>query len=606
MKVVDALPANTILRGKAYSYCIEKVLGQGSFGITYLARVKLVGSLGELQCDVTVAVKELFVRGFSQRSGTNVMVEYNKEVYDKYRNDFENEFYTLSKLKHPHVVKILESFESNNTTYFSMEYVDGETLNNYILSNGRLSDRESLTSISQIANALSFMHDNNVLHLDLNPHNIMRRKNGDLVLIDLGLSKQCHSVGERIAGGTSGYAPLEQASNNECRDAFRPTLDIYALGGVLYKMLTGKTPPDASVVFNTGFPKDVMIRQGVCDDIIFLVMWAMEPIRERRPQGVEVFLSEVNRILPNSSEECSSYVNDVCGEEEKYEQHVITSKIYDVCHGFHVYWDNDVSETNKKKVRHLLRAMHTIGEKPQIVCTEYGTKQVGTYPVMSLGENSWHYLCQLIRDDYNNQPVCNIRYALEAIHLLMRWTNLPFRLCSEDEIRYKSNYPSEYWQDLKTLCYSKDRKLKYRTYGINGCLNDVDTHNELLFTEFDVQIVCDGLKPVFCGGLFDVPCTQEFFDEISPIGFGLYKMRKGNLWNVTVPSSPMSKFLPADFTSISYIDIWNMPGPMMGYDYLGIVAERSDDVSYYEFKDGSFKLLETLSHEEVELRKMWT
>ena len=65
----QALPPNSILNGKNYQYCIEKVLGQGSFGITYLAKIKLLGSLGNLQTNVTVAVKEFFMQDFNSRSG---------------------------------------------------------------------------------------------------------------------------------------------------------------------------------------------------------------------------------------------------------------------------------------------------------------------------------------------------------------------------------------------------------------------------------------------------------------------------------------------------------------------------------------------------------
>ena len=297
----QALPPNSILNGKNYQYCIEKVLGQGSFGITYLAKIKLLGSLGNLQTNVTVAVKEFFMQDFNSRSSSLVLSGSNSDLYHNYRKDFIREANNLSKLKHPNIVKVLESFEENNTAYFSMEYIEGCNLNDYIQSNGCLSERESLDNLSQIIEALSCMHNNKMLHLDIKPLNIMRRTNGELVLIDFGLSKQFNANGEpesstHIGRGTLGYAPLEQ-TNYKKGDGFSPTLDIYALGGTLYKMLTGITPPDASTIFNDGFPKNSMQKMGIGQNVISLNLWMMEPMKKKRPQTTEELLTEIKRII---------------------------------------------------------------------------------------------------------------------------------------------------------------------------------------------------------------------------------------------------------------------------------------------------------------------
>lgn len=221
-----SLPAGFLLHGKSYVYKIERVLGQGTFGITYLAktRVKLSGALGEIEVDLRVAVKEFFMKDINDRSGSDVITGSNSDIYYNYRKDFIREANNLSRLKHPAIVKVLEAFEGNNTAYFAMEYIEGECLDNYIQSENGLSEGEALHGIEQIANALLFMHNNKMLHLDIKPLNIMRRSDGDWVLIDFGLSKQFNSDGEpesstRIGVGTMGYAPLEQANYKKVTDS---------------------------------------------------------------------------------------------------------------------------------------------------------------------------------------------------------------------------------------------------------------------------------------------------------------------------------------------------------------------------------------------------
>ena len=160
----------------------------------------------------------------------------------------------LSKLKHPNIIKVIESFEANNTIYYAMEYIDGGSLDDYIKKNHGLKEDEAITIIKQISSALSFMHNNKMLHLDLKPSNIMVKKSGSIVLIDFGLSKQYNSKGEpesstKVGAGTPGYAPIEQANYCEGKE-FPVTMDVYALGATMFKMLTGMRPPESSDILN--------------------------------------------------------------------------------------------------------------------------------------------------------------------------------------------------------------------------------------------------------------------------------------------------------------------------------------------------------------------
>ena len=301
----QALPAGTRLQGHSYAYEIERVLGQGSFGITYRARLCLSGELGELASSVTVAVKEFFMKDINGREGTSVTSGSNSGVYSDYKAKFKREAVNLSRMKHPGIVKVLEAFEANNTFYYAMEYIEGGSLDSYIREWGSLPEREALDCVEHIGSALAFMHDHRMLHLDLKPLNVMRRANGRPVLIDFGLSKQYGDDGQpesstTIGGGTPGYAPIEQANYHEGRD-FPVTLDVYALGATLYKMLTGQTPPVAADVLNDGFPEEPLRQKQVSRKTIEALRKAMSPMKKERWQTVEEFLGALKgEVVPRT------------------------------------------------------------------------------------------------------------------------------------------------------------------------------------------------------------------------------------------------------------------------------------------------------------------
>ena len=603
-------PGTLLQNGK---YKIEKVLGQGSFGITYLAamKTKIGGNLGDIETNVIVAIKEFFMRDINGRMGSAVMTGSDQEVYHNYRKDFIREANNLSKLKYPHIVNVLEFFEENNTTYFSMEYIDGGNLNDYIQSKGCLSEQESLENTVQILEALSCMHNNKMLHLDLKPLNIMRRASGDLVLIDFGLSKQFNSDGEpesstRIGHGTMGYAPLEQSAYKK-EDGFCPYIDIYALGGTLYKMLTGMTPPDASTIFNEGFPEDIMIAKGIGKDVISLTQKAMEPMKKKRIQTTSEFINEVNRILPYASAKCSDKTDVIYESSAKYADSTL-----ELCNGFAINWSVSATEFEKNKIRDLLSKMFKIGEKKQFIQTEYGMEEMRAIPVMSLGLCSTDYLYPILEgeDTVGYFPPTTVNNILRFIQRLSQLTGLSFRLSDKEEIIISEQTAAPFfWESLKTLCYSKSKKLQYKTYGlVDAGVCDVESIEELCFTEYDFQLVCDGLKPIYNKNGFDIQSTQEIVDEILPIGFGLYKVRKGNMWNIKSPNSPMCSYLPSDYDNISDIKVCQIPGggALGGFYYLGIEARNDEYTSYFSLENGKFKLIETLSDDEIKSRLEWT
>ena len=182
----------TQLKGAAYTYTIEKILGQGTFGITYLAtsKVQIDGALGALETTLTVAIKEFFMHDLNGRRGNEVTCSSQGGIYEHYRRKFAREAQNLSKLRHPNIVRVLESFEANNTVYYAMEFCEGGSLDELIAAQGGLSEAVALDYARQIGSALDYMHGEKILHLDLKPGNVMLRKNGSVALIDFGLSKQ--------------------------------------------------------------------------------------------------------------------------------------------------------------------------------------------------------------------------------------------------------------------------------------------------------------------------------------------------------------------------------------------------------------------------------
>ncbi len=283
-------PGTTLNHGK---YKIVQILGQGSFGITYLAttRVRLDGSIGNLNVEAKVAIKEFFMADLNSRSVDGRSLEKTESsLVRKYINKFHSEAENLSKLNHPNIVKVLEVFNENNTSYYVMEYIEGETLDDYIKRNGRIGEEEAKDIVMDICGALSHMHDHHMLHLDLKPKNVMRDAKGNIFLIDFGLAKQYNENGEpesstTVGLGTRGYAPIEQMKFKS--DGTMPaTLDIYALGATFFKMLTGQVPPESSDVLNEGLPVPLLQNAGVSTATIALVQKAMAPLKKDRFQDV--------------------------------------------------------------------------------------------------------------------------------------------------------------------------------------------------------------------------------------------------------------------------------------------------------------------------------
>ncbi len=295
-----------VLKKGAYlqggSYRIEAVLGQGTFGITYLATMKekVKGRLGMMDVDVKVAIKEFFMSDVNGRKADGNTVEGSTgNVFTNYRHRFRKEAENLAQLSHPSIVQVFDVFDENNTSYYAMRFIDGESLDSYIGRRGHLNEDEAIAITTEVGRALDYMHARKMLHLDIKPSNIMRDAAGRHYLIDFGLSKQFSENGNpetstSIGLGTPGYAPIEQSTYK--RDgSFPATLDVYALGASMFKMLTGKCPPEASQLLNEDFPVAELKAAGVSDKTIAILQKAMMPGYKNRYQSVGDFLNVLNK-----------------------------------------------------------------------------------------------------------------------------------------------------------------------------------------------------------------------------------------------------------------------------------------------------------------------
>lgn len=291
------LSSGITLKGSAYTYRIERTLGSGTFGITYLATI--LSGAGALDGKVHVCIKEFFMHDVNGREGSAVTASTKNGLWNDYRKKFEREARRLAAIKHPGVVQVLEAFNQNNTSYYSMEYLGGGSLDGYIKKKGHLTEPEALRLFKHVTDAMSYLHAQHMLHLDLKPGNIMMKDDGTTAIIDFGLAKQFDSNGNpesssTIGAGTPGYAPIEQAHyNGENRTAFPATMDVYALGATLFKMLTGKRPPEGSQVLNEGLPTDELHRYGVSQRTVSAIEHAMESMVARRTPTVAALASEL-------------------------------------------------------------------------------------------------------------------------------------------------------------------------------------------------------------------------------------------------------------------------------------------------------------------------
>ena len=222
-------------------YVIGRVLGYGGFGVTYLG--------WDTVLEQKVAIKEYLPGEFSTRMPGSPTVtvfggEKSQQFFDGLRK-FVDEARRLARFtSEPGVVRIFDSFEENGTAYIVMEYLEGETLKEYLARVGTVSEDEAIRLLTPVMQSLEVIHAEGILHRDIAPDNIFLTNDGEVKLIDFGASRYATTSHSRSLTVIikPGYSAEEQYRS---RGDQGPHTDVYSLGATLYRMITGKTPPDA-------------------------------------------------------------------------------------------------------------------------------------------------------------------------------------------------------------------------------------------------------------------------------------------------------------------------------------------------------------------------
>ena len=272
-------------------FIIQTVLGSGGFGVTY--------SVKEISTDKIFVIKTLN------------HIQQGKVDFQQQQVKFVNEALRLARCSHPHIVKVYEVIEEDGLWGMVMEYINGKDLAVYLDEYGKLSEQEALCYISQIGQALEYVHYQGFLHRDIKPSNIILRQGKtetEAVLIDFGLARE-YSIGQisnMTNERTDGYAPLEQYRKT---GNFGQYTDVYALAATLYTLLTKQIPIPAEYRKNHSLlPSPKEFNPQISDRVNDAIIQGMTLEFQKRPQSVRQFMDLLGIVstLPKLHEKVSA------------------------------------------------------------------------------------------------------------------------------------------------------------------------------------------------------------------------------------------------------------------------------------------------------------
>lgn len=291
------LRTKTILNGK---YWIGKAIGEGGFGITYTG--------WDLNLEIKVAIKEYFPNGFVSRdvSNTDTLTVFSgsdRENYEKGRKKFIEEAKALAKFENlPGIVSVKDFFLENGTAYIVMEFIEGETLKEFLKRNGGKTLPENIFEMMRpLMKSLIEVHKKGIIHRDISPDNIMITGNSEVKLLDFGAARDISGNNKSLSIQLKpGYAPEEQYRSHGNQG---PWTDVYALCATMYRAITGKTPIESL----ERIQNDTLIRpsqMGIQIDIAQenAIMQGMSVFAKDRFQSIEALYN----ALYNSDEKISN------------------------------------------------------------------------------------------------------------------------------------------------------------------------------------------------------------------------------------------------------------------------------------------------------------
>ena len=283
-------PGTTLCGGK---YIIENKIGEGGFGITYLA---LQSGLNRRVC-----IKEYFLSGKCVRAthARTVLVQGESEgIVEKYRQSFVREAKMLAGLHHPNIVEVLDVFDENNTSYMVMNYIEGRSILDIVNSRGRLPYPEVVNYIAQISNAIGYIHDRHILHRDIKPDNIMITADYKAILIDFGSARDFEQDKTQVQTSilTPGYAPPEQYTAKSRKGSYT---DIYAIGATMYFMLTGQPPLESASRLTEQMTSPKELVPEIPEEANRTILKAMQLKAENRHQTIQDFMDDLRNVRPS-------------------------------------------------------------------------------------------------------------------------------------------------------------------------------------------------------------------------------------------------------------------------------------------------------------------
>lgn len=506
------LKKGTLLQGGKYK--IEKVLGQGGFGITYLAT--------QINLNRKVAIKEFFMKDMCCREEDTNQVYYissDSNFVDNFKNKFIKEAQTISSLNHRNIIRIHDTFEENGTAYYAMEYIDGCSISDILKQQGKLQEDVAIQYIKEVAEALNYIYSKHINHLDIKPSNIMvRQVDNSVVLIDFGVAKQYDLLTDEgttstPVGVSHGYSPLEQYSDGGVQN-FSPQSDIYALGATLYTMVVGEKPPHAVSISQNGSPT---IPNTISPNIRNAITAAMKLKRSERPQSVSSFVNILNGL------DCNEETVVITKQKKSKRPIVLASTLLLLIAiiALSVFaWNqnkteilalssfsksnqelvNEKVEQYKKEGKIILnKSDDPTGKEHYIVFADVKQQTIG---VDTLGEK-----VQIIKLAEAKQKDFCLAYAQGTEPFTIYSMNTETKAANVrvvDSVTFKSIYDANTEEIMKVECY-KDK------YILMTCREDNYVRNKILFFKQPSVVfhLCDGAIEKTDGGDLNITITSS-------------------------------------------------------------------------------------------------
>ncbi len=287
MYTSHTLATGSLLQNSKYK--IMKVLGNGGFGITYLAKHNFL--------EKEVAIKEFYDSNICTRNSDGSLTALS-ERFEKGKKDFFSEARTLAKFSNKkNIVQVNDIFKENNTIYFVMDYVEGYSLQQLIEKNGILSTSKAIKYTIDILSALVEVHQNNILHRDIKPANLLiRNTDNEIIVIDFGIAREFvqDETLTQTAMISLGYAPPEQSIASHKRTA---SMDLYSVGAVLYFCLTGKRPQTINELSIENYISAKEINPSIPKNIDDLINKAITKRPNERFQSAEEMIDSLNGAI---------------------------------------------------------------------------------------------------------------------------------------------------------------------------------------------------------------------------------------------------------------------------------------------------------------------